>query len=435
MNEFDVLKSISENLSERKSSAALNNYEVLCNNVNYVNNLFRRAVASFAEIQSLATETLKDGTSLRDHFKDTTKPLFYFRKIIPRVLSNGISICEKFIINTMPDNRMGITIETVGKLHKGFVDYNNLVTTSRQYIDSLVSDAYQLILLDPKSLNYHVLVSLNSFNKYVTKSIRQGLFNEDVESALAEFEKLPFNQWFNSSITRCSRGTFAQKVDYLFDELNIVGKDEFKDDVKNLFKFSSEFTHIGYVSTLFTSSIDSEVVFGDDIGPYLLSTENFNELKYQILETAVQFYYMVYLPSVIYCFNKAFDTPVFVKFQSRINSIICEMNSKFKTRNNQYSFFIREGLIGSKKVIDLTCICGATQHWEPPHEKSKLYCNNCGSSFTLIEIEGDPGYVITSDGPIKVIGSSVPDFHDLPIEKRHELLRQCQNLIKAKKHR
>ncbi len=39
MNEIDILKSIAENLSERKSTAALNNYEVLCNNIEYVNDL------------------------------------------------------------------------------------------------------------------------------------------------------------------------------------------------------------------------------------------------------------------------------------------------------------------------------------------------------------------------------------------------------------
>jgi hypothetical protein len=52
----------------------------------------------------------------------------------------------------------------------------------------MISDAYQLIILEPKELNYHVLVSLNSFNKYVTKSIRQALFKADIENSLTEFE-------------------------------------------------------------------------------------------------------------------------------------------------------------------------------------------------------------------------------------------------------
>jgi hypothetical protein len=53
-----------------------------------------------------------------------------------------------------------------------------------------VSDAYQLTLLDPKETNFQVLTSLNSFNKYATKSIRQALFNSAVQNSLTEFENL-----------------------------------------------------------------------------------------------------------------------------------------------------------------------------------------------------------------------------------------------------
>jgi hypothetical protein len=58
---------------------------------------------------------------------------------------------------------------------------------------------------------------------------------------------------------------------------------------------------------------------------------------------------------------------------------------------------------------------------------------NCGSKFNLLEIEGDPGYIITSNGPVKVIGSSVPDFDDLSPEKKLELLKQCEVIIKKNK--
>lgn len=52
MNEIDILKSIAENLSERKSTAALNNYEVLCNNIKYVNDLLFWGVSSLMKIQN-----------------------------------------------------------------------------------------------------------------------------------------------------------------------------------------------------------------------------------------------------------------------------------------------------------------------------------------------------------------------------------------------
>lgn len=74
-------------------------------------------------------------------------------------------------------------------------------------------------------------------------------------------------------------------------------------------------------------------------------------------------------------------------------------------------------------------MCGAINHWNPPHDLTNIYCKKCGSQFTLIEVEGDPGYIITSNGPVKVIGSRVPDFNELSMEERIELLKRCDEII------
>jgi hypothetical protein len=290
MNELDILKNIAENLSERKSTAALNNYEVLCNNIKYVNDLLNWGTNSLMKIHTQVDMAFKNNDFVSSEFKDSSKNCFYFRKIIPRILLNDINIIEKFISYTQPDDRIGITVETVGTLKKDFRDFNNLVTVARQFIDSLVSDAYQLTLLDPKETNFQVLTSLNSFSKYATKSIRQALFNSDIQNSLAEFENLTYNERVRghvSSITKCDKKSFGGKVDFLFNNLGLTTNTDFKEEIKNLFSFSSEFTHIGYVSTFFTSSNATEVIFRDDISPYLPSTENFSELKYEILETIV----------------------------------------------------------------------------------------------------------------------------------------------------
>ena len=430
MTDIDILKSIAENLSERKSSAALNNYQVLCNNIEYVNYLFDFGVKSLSIIQGQVENTLKNDDLVKDELINSTKPLYYFRQIIPRILLNDISISEKFLAYTKPDNREGITVDNVGKLAKSFIDYNNLVTSARQFIDSMVADAYQMIILDPKEMNYQVLLSLNSFNKYVTKSIRQALFNSDIESSLTEFEQLNFNQWSNSAITKCSHKTFAKKVDYIFSSLNITTENDLKEEIKNLFKFSSEFTHIGYVSTFFTSTSGAEVIFGDEISPYLPSTENFSELKYEILSTAINFFSKIYLPATIYCFRKIFKQDTFNIIEPSVVQIHNKILTDFKTRNNQYYFFIKQGLIGSDETIPLTCMCQTTNNWKPPHNLTNIYCKNCGSKFNLLEIEGDPGYIITSNGPAKVIGSSAPDFDKLPVEKRIEILKKCEEARK-----
>jgi len=432
MTDIDILKSIAENLSERKSSAALNNYQVLCNNIKYVNDLFDYGVKSTHLIQEQIENSLSNDELVRENLKDSTKPQFYFRQIIPRILLNDLSVCDKFLTYTRPDDRSDITMKNVGELSKNFIDYNNLVTSGRQFIDSMVADAYQLIILDPKETNYQVLLSLNSFNKYVTKSIRQALFNDDIEASLTEFESLSFNQWSNSSITKCSHKTFAQKVDYIFSTLNITSENDLKNEIKYLFKFSSEFTHIGYVSTFFTSTNGNEVIFGDEISPYLPSTENFSELKYEILSTAINFFCKIYLSSVIYCTKQIFNQEIIDLIEPSLIQICEKIQADFKTRNNQYYFFIKKGLIGSDKTISLTCMCQTTNNWEPPHEMTKLYCKNCGSKFNLLEIEGDSGYVITSNGPSRIIGSDVPDFNDLPISERIEILKKCEEARKQK---
>lgn len=428
MNDIDILKSIAENLSERKSSAALNNYQVLCNNIKYVNELFDYGVKSANQIQVQIENFLSNNELVGNNLKDSSKPLFYFRQIIPRILLNDLSMCKKFLTYTKADDRSGITVENVGQLSKDFIDYNNLVTSARQFIDSMVADAYQLIILDAKETNYQVLLSLNSFNKYVTKSIRQALFNTDIEASLNEFERLNFNQWSNSPITKCSHNTFAQKVNYIFSTLSITYDNALKEDIKNLFKFSSEFTHIGYVSTFFTSTNGSEVIFGDEVSPYLPSTENFSELKYEILSTAINFFSKVYLPAVAYCVRKIFKQDIADMIEHSIIQICEKIETDFKTRNNKYYFFITQGLMGSDKIIQLTCMCHTINNWAPPHDISEIYCKNCGSKFNLIEIEGDSGYVITSNGPARIIGSNAPDFSDLPIEERIEILKKCSEV-------
>lgn len=103
------------------------------------------------------------------------------------------------------------------------------------------------------------------------------------------------------------------------------------------------------------------------------------------------------------------------------------------TRNSQYYFFIRQGLIESQETIKLPCMCGAVNHWNPPHDLTNIYCKKCGSEFTLIEMEGDPGYIFTSNGPVKVIGSNVPDFDELPEEDKIKLLKRCEEIRNMQK--
>jgi len=432
MNDIDILKILAENLSNRKSNAILSNYEVLCNNIDYVNKTLKFSLLRLEQTQKSIADKMQDDTLVNIDFQDANNPLFYFRTIIPRILLNGSNVCNKLLLLTEADEKISKQ-ENLYKCERSFSKYNDLVTGARQYIDSLVADVYQLVLLEPKSLNYHILVSLNSFNKYATKSLRQGLFNEPINDALTEFEKLNFDKWKNSPITKCAHDTFAKKVNYLFQELNITDTNNLKDEIKNLFKFSSEFAHIGFVSTFFTSTYDNEVILTSESGTllYLPSTENFSELKYRILETAMNFYCIVYLPAIIDCCMKVFQKDTFKSIKEELIFQINDVKARVATRNSKYYFFILNGLIESKQVISLKCRCNAVRLWTPPHEAGNLFCLECGSVFNLIVIDKD-GYIPTDEGPARPVGSSLPDVNELPIAEQEILFEQC-NACKVKK--
>jgi len=425
MNEIDVLKKISSNLTQRQNSAALSNYRVLCSNIAFLNKSFSNAIGTLRFIHGAIESALKNDSLLTPQFKSSTD-LNAFIPIVSRLQLNSFSVFDKLSALTTPDDRAHITVQNVSALSRGFDDYNNLVTATRQYIDSIVSDSYQLCLLDPKSFNYHVLVSLNSFNKYATKSLAHALFNPEVESALNEFATLKFKDWAKSHITECNHTTFAQKVDFLFSEVGLPTDLDLPDDLKNLFKFSSEFTHIGYISTFFTSSPGAEVIFGDDDGPYLPSTENFSELKYEVLETACKALVSIYIPSLVKSLKKLMLNSKAEGFSTSLYLAAKELSEAVVSRNSKYYFFVKTGLIGSPASIPLTCMCGRTKTWVPPHATTELYCDSCGSSFQLLEVDGDDGYIITSNGPVKIIGADVPDFDDLPMTEKIKLLQQCE---------
>ncbi|WP_278554664.1 hypothetical protein, partial [Parvimonas micra] len=92
MNEKDVIKSIATNLSEKRSAAALNNYEVLYNNINYVNKLLDNFINNIIHLEKDIENKIKISDNVNDEFKTNASSKFYFRDIIPRILLNDIEV-------------------------------------------------------------------------------------------------------------------------------------------------------------------------------------------------------------------------------------------------------------------------------------------------------------------------------------------------------
>lgn len=412
MDEMDVIKGISKNLTERKSSAALNNYQVLTNNIEYLNNVFSEVVNEINNITALA-EVYSLNSKLKSVFYDRTKYEYFYKDIIPTMISNNYNILKKFKNVTDSDDRSKITIETVYKLSKSFHDYNELVTVARQFIDSLVSSSYQMIIFNAKELNHHVLQSLSSFEKYATKSLKESIFNEEVIDSLNKFNSLSKNKQRGkeSNFTKCDYMGFRPKLTYIFDILDLkdIEDNDYKKELENLYSFSSEFTHIGYTSTFFTSSnAENDIMFNDEIGPYLLSSENFNELKYTILNTGIVLLQKLYLPSLKHCIERSFKSDYSKFLSQNLEVLINQINNAIETRYQNYYAFIVSEFKEKGKTYPFECVCGYTNLISPPYRDSDLYCRKCGSGITLVAVESSDGYIVTNEGLARVIGSDAP---------------------------
>ena len=131
MNEIDVLKKISSNLTDRKSSAALSNYRVLCSNIAFLNEAFSKAIGSLRLLYGEIAAALKNDSVLNPQYKSGTD-LNAFVPIVSRLQLNSFSVFEKLATLTTPDERAHVNVENVSALSRGFDDYNNLVTATRQ---------------------------------------------------------------------------------------------------------------------------------------------------------------------------------------------------------------------------------------------------------------------------------------------------------------
>lgn len=407
MKELDMLDKIAKNLSEKKSVACLSDYEVLCNNITFLFSSYTNFLAGYDKLVLDIEKVLQDDANLRTDFK-SGRSKYPFRILIPSLLKLMRCLFSKFETLTLPENK-SFDASNVGKLHKDFKEYNDLITAVRQMVDNVIQSSYQMSILEPKEFNYLVLSSLNSFEKYATKSIRQGLFNQDVEDILTEFRTLPPKQFKCSYITECKHETFNKKVEYILRLLNDPSN-PIKDELNNIYKFSSDFTHIGYISSFFSNTACAEVIFTSSKGAYLPSTENFNELKYQVMETCLSLLYIIFLPCLKLSLQNMLEDSPQKQMIDNINILIKQLTNAIQTRNNSYFFFVQNNAIKTNKGLKLTCKCGHLNIWSKQRNSSDLYCKGCGSRFSIFELEGSPTHVPTDKGLVPVLGANLNDF-------------------------
>ena len=426
MDEKQVIEILKRDLVTNNRQAALNNYNVLCNNILFLNNAIADFIKFFSEFCNNIQDDLSKDENLLSNICDASEATASFRIIIPRILTNDLHICIKEYEETKPDNRTEIDLSNITLLSRKFKHYNSLMTSTRQFIDSLVTDAYQMLMFDAREFNYYVLSSLSSFNKFATKSLRECILTDDLKNVLRDFDSMSGGQQRNGTYSKCDKTQFGDKIDYIYNQTSPTTTTKFKSDIKNLFKFSSDFAHIGYASSYFSIGEQSEIVFSDDIGPYFPSTENFSEVKFEILISVLRFLQEIYMPCLEELCKKIFINGVVKKYIVIMKGQKEKLASAWLSRNSHYYFFVCNNIINSNQTIPLHCKCGYTNFWKSPHDLSELFCENCGSEFSLIELEGDCGFVFTSEGPILPIGSTLPPFEKLSIEEQNRIIDECK---------
>ena len=110
---------IASNLTERKSSAALSNYEVLCNNISFTHGLLERGISYIEIIITKIKNIFRNNNLLnRDYQKNNTFNAFTL--LIPSLLLNDLEIIKKLSIYSKPDDRKGINIDNLQKVTQRF---------------------------------------------------------------------------------------------------------------------------------------------------------------------------------------------------------------------------------------------------------------------------------------------------------------------------
>jgi hypothetical protein len=90
--------------TNKKNSSALSDYNVLCNNINYLNTAFKSYLQLLSETQEKISKEFESDTSLNEEYK-SDKDLNSILPIVNRIVKNSIVVFEKFSNLTKSDIR------------------------------------------------------------------------------------------------------------------------------------------------------------------------------------------------------------------------------------------------------------------------------------------------------------------------------------------
>lgn len=341
-----------------------------------------------------------------------------FCKIIPQMLTHQSLMTKRLLraIDLVPASTKGD--EGMGR---SFDEFSDLVTTIRQFIDSTVQTSFQLFRLEARELNFAVLNSLQSFLTFAPDSLHVSFMNDDLVMLINEYDDLTWKERKNSTFSGTRYERFGAKVDLLSSSLPDGIDKSLKEVIKAMFRFSSEFTHAGYVSTLITSSDEEGLFLGSEDDCFFASKENFAELEFRLFKTCTAALADIYLSSLKLLTERLLPPEGQTQLVGQIDAAINALHKPWKATGWEKMFlFVSAPAVRNGDVVRIKCFCGQTWNWKKPHHNWDLFCTGCGTTFRPVPICSDFGYVVTATGPADVFGSPQPIIDDLtPGERGH----------------
>ena len=429
----DCLKAISDKLTNVKSVAALDHYPSLRVKTRILNDCLRTSSEKVRKVCDRVAGLLSNDAAVRANSRRDSNPLFHYRKIVPQMFQNFHAVVDKLHAATLPAPTL--RFEDRGKVEVGFRHFSDLCTSVRQFIDILVQDSFQLLVCDPRELAYEILNSLLTFVIVAPESLQAPIVSDDLQQVVQAFARLSGGKRKNSPFTKADCPTFVGKAEFLKKRLkpsyhrNVVG------NTIAIFKFCSDFAHVGYVSTLITAHERGGVYMGGPEDVFLPRAENLAKLKQQLLRECVIFYADIYIRAL-----QRFVGTFIVDAEK--TSLIRELESikdeliKAADQTNIIAKIqpITVGLVGGGKPIMFECSCGAHIEWKPPHHQWDNFCDTCGSRFEMTEVSPKACYAISAQGVGDVVGSVAVPLSSLDSERRkklNEMWRRNKSRLKS----
>lgn len=419
----EVLSVIADALTRQPSNHATEHFPSIRARTRRLNKYFENSIQSFDSLITEWKAALGDNEAVADAFKCPNSPREPFRRIAPNIISNFQRIAHTLVKETRPPEPAE-TPQELDKVAAKFDDFINLGSVVRQYTDSMVETSYQVCSLDAAKFNYKFLESLVSFAPVAPASLHQTLYSDALQAIVSEFASMSGRDRKRSTFSRNEHTTFPGRAKWLTQHLSI--NDGTEQSLNKIFKFCSDFVHLGYASSVALGTASSpQIVMG--AGDYFTApTLNYAELRLILLAECARYYAEVFVPALVFAFKEMLvDSDGLVARANELRLSILDIRNYVGSRMSIE--FFRDGLIGSDQQIKIECgRCGEILKWAPPHRIGDCYCEGCGLRLQVEVVPEAVDYIVSCEGFSKVNGSDAAEIADLsaPLKEKLEAIRQ-----------